>query len=99
VKKKFVNSKSRFIFAPSNKYKQTKNKTMKTTYFKTEKAFDNYLNDLQQEEGIMIIRGSVGCAGGETRGAHVFSKQSGIVETVYLDEFEFDNASNFDKGE
>jgi len=77
---------------------KTKNK-MKATYFKTEKAFDNYLNDLQQDEGIRIIRGSVGCAGGETRGAFVFSKQSGIVETVYLDEFEFDNASNFDKGE
>lgn len=87
---------TRTLIKSNNK---TKNKTMKTTYFKTEKAFDNYLNDLQQEQGIMIIRGSVGCAGGETRGAHIFSNHDGIIETVVLDEYEFDNASNFDKGE
>ena len=72
---------------------------MKTTYFKTEKAFDNYLNDLQQDEAIMIIRGSVSCAGGETRGARVYDNKRVMVEVVILDEAEYDNASNFDKGE
>lgn len=71
---------------------------MKTTYFKTEKAFQNYLNELQQDD-VMITRGTVTCAGGETNGARVYDNTRVMVEVVILDEAEYDNASNFDKGE
>jgi hypothetical protein len=71
---------------------------MKKTYFKTHIAFLRYLFDLSLQNDVTITLGTVTCAGGETNGAHVY-RRGVIFEKVILDEAEYDNASNFDKGE
>jgi hypothetical protein len=71
---------------------------MKTIFFKTTEAFNNYLNAQDEQLMSVVKRGTVSCECGETTGAHIFF-EGVIIEKVVLDEFCYDNADRSDKGE
>ena len=68
-------------------------------YFKTQEGFEAFIN-LLPSEIVDVRKAVVSTSCGETNGAYAYDKEtSKLICTLIIDESEYNNASNLEKGE